>query len=55
MHIHIQGFPYWTIGGGVPTCRKFDPKTVFGFGKGSNDQNHSSLGSLHPVKKFAPV
>ena len=30
-------------------------KAVFSFEKGLNGQNHSSLGSLHPVKKFPPV
>ena len=30
-------------------------KAVFSFEKGSNCQNHSSSGSLHPVKKFHTV
>ena len=30
-------------------------KAVFSFEKGMNFQNHSSSGSLHPIKKFSPV
>ena len=29
-------------------------EAVFSFGKGSNGQNHSSLGFLYPVKKSPP-
>ena len=34
---------------------QYPQKAVFSFEKGSNCQNHSSSGSLHPVKKFSPV
>ena len=34
---------------------QYSQKAVFSFEKGSNCQNHSSSGSLHLVKKFAPV
>ena len=30
---------------------QYSQKAVFGFEKGSNRQNHSSSGFLHPVKK----
>ena len=31
---------------------QYSQEAIFGFGKGSNSQNHSSSGSIHPVKKF---
>ena len=34
---------------------QYSQKAVFSFEKGSNQQNHSSSGSLHLVKKFLPV
>ena len=34
---------------------KYSQKAAFSFEKGSNRQNHSSSGSLHPVKKSPPV
>ena len=34
---------------------KYSQKAVFSFEKGLNRQNHSSLGSHHPVKKFPPA
>ena len=33
---------------------QYSQEDVFSFKKGSNRQNHSSSGSLHPVKKFSP-
>ena len=34
---------------------QYSQMAVFSFEKGSNRQNHSSSGSLHPVKKVPPV
>ena len=34
---------------------QYSQKAVFSFEKGSNRENHSSSGSLHPVKKFTLV
>ena len=34
---------------------QYSQKAVFSFEKSSNRENHSSSGSLHPVKKFPPV
>ena len=34
---------------------QYSQKAVFSFEKGSNCQNHSSSGSLHPVKTFHSV
>ena len=34
---------------------QYSQKAVFSFEKGLNSQNHSSSGSLHPVKKVSPV
>ena len=34
---------------------QYSQKAVFHSEKGSNCQNHSSSGSLHPVKNFHPV
>ena len=33
---------------------QYSQKAAFSFEKGSNHQNHSSSGSLHPVKTFPP-
>ena len=34
---------------------QYSQKAVFSFERGSSRQNHSSSGSLHPIKKFPPV
>ena len=36
----------------ILTDVQYSQKAVFSFEKGSDRQNHSSSGSLHPVKKF---
>ena len=39
----------------ILTDVQYSQKVAFSFEKGSNVQNSSYSGSLHPVKKFPPV
>ena len=38
----------------ILTDFQYSQKAVCSLKKGSNHENHSSLGSFHPIKKFQP-